>query len=53
MRKAALLYNPDSGGGRNPRHAELESVLALLRHAGIEAELLLTDSRAHAEEQVR
>jgi YegS/Rv2252/BmrU family lipid kinase len=53
MRKAALLYNPDSGGGRNPRHAELESVLALLRGANVEADLVLTDSRAHAEEQAR
>ena len=30
MRKAALLYNPDSGGSRVRRQAELESVLALL-----------------------
>ncbi|MGD0568162.1 MAG: diacylglycerol kinase family protein [Candidatus Sulfotelmatobacter sp.] len=53
MRKAALLYNPDSGGRRSQRRAELESVLALLRGANIEAELVLTSSRVHAEEQAR
>jgi YegS/Rv2252/BmrU family lipid kinase len=51
MRKAALLYNPDSGGSRNSRQSELESVLMLLRGAGVEADLILTHSRAHAEEQ--
>jgi len=53
MRKAALLYNPDSGGGRKRRHTELQSVLALLSAAGVEANLLLTDSRAQAEEKAR
>jgi YegS/Rv2252/BmrU family lipid kinase len=53
MRKAALLYNPDSGGSRVRRQTELESVLALLRGANVEAHLVLTDSRAHAEEQTR
>jgi len=53
MRKAALLYNPDSGGRRNQRQSELESVLALLRGAGVEAILTLTHSRAHAEEKAR
>jgi diacylglycerol kinase (ATP) len=53
MRKAALLYNPDSGGSRVRRQAELESVLALLRAANVEAQLVLTDSRAHAEEKAR
>lgn len=53
MRKAALLYNPDSGGSRKRRDAELESVLALLRRANVEAHLVLTDSRAHAEEKAR
>jgi diacylglycerol kinase family enzyme len=54
MRKAALLYNPDSGDSRaRRRQAELESVLALLRGASVEAELVLTHSRAHAEEQAR
>jgi diacylglycerol kinase family enzyme len=53
MRKAALLYNPDSGGSRTRRSAELESALALLRSANVEAYLVLTDSRAHAEEKAR
>lgn len=53
MRKAALLYNPDSGGSRARRQAELESVLALLRRASVEAQLVLTDSRAHAKEKAR
>jgi len=53
MRKAALLYNPDSGGSRVRRQTELESVLALLRSANVEAHLVLTDSRAHAEEEAR
>jgi diacylglycerol kinase (ATP) len=53
MRKAALLYNPDSGGSRVRRQTELKSVLALLRSANVEARLILTDSRAHAEERAR
>jgi diacylglycerol kinase (ATP) len=52
MRKAALLYNPDSGGNRK-RQAELESVLAVLRDAGVEADLILADSRGHAEQKAR
>jgi YegS/Rv2252/BmrU family lipid kinase len=52
MRKAALLYNPESGGSR-ARRQELESVLALLRGANVEAQLILTDSRAHAKEKAR
>ena len=53
MRTAALLYNPDSGGSRVQRQAELESVLEVLRGAGVEAHLILTDSRAHAVEKAR
>ncbi|MGO8793431.1 MAG: diacylglycerol/lipid kinase family protein [Candidatus Sulfotelmatobacter sp.] len=53
MRKAVLLYNPDSGGRGIKRKAELESVLALLRGANVEAELILTDSPAHAKDKVR
>jgi YegS/Rv2252/BmrU family lipid kinase len=53
MRKAALLYNPDSGGRGIKRKVELESVLALLRRADIEADLVLTDSPAHAKERAR
>jgi diacylglycerol kinase (ATP) len=54
MRKAALFYNPDSGGSHaRRRQAELESVLALLRKAGVEAQLILSDSRAHAVENAQ
>jgi diacylglycerol kinase (ATP) len=53
MRKAALLYNPDSGGSHPRRQKELEPVLSLLRSSGVEAELVLTDSPGHAEEQTR
>lgn len=53
MRKAALLYNPDSGGRRLQRQAELEPVLRLLRGANVKAELVLTHSATHAEEQAR
>ena len=53
MRKAALLYNPDSGGSHARRQGELGSALALLRSANVEAQLVLTDSRAHAEEKAR
>jgi diacylglycerol kinase (ATP) len=53
MRKAALLYNPDSGGSRARRQTELESALAILRGADVDAQLVLTDSRVHAEEKAR
>ena len=53
MRKAALLYNPDSGGSRKRRESELESVLGVLRAAGVESNLILTHSRTHAEEETR
>jgi len=52
MRKAALLFNPDSGGSRKLQ-SQLDSVLALLRDAGVDATLILAHSRAHAEEQTR
>jgi diacylglycerol kinase (ATP) len=52
MRKAALLYNPDSGGSAKRRH-QLESVLALLRGAGVATEIVLTQTRTHAVEQAR
>jgi diacylglycerol kinase (ATP) len=52
MRKAALLYNPDSGGSRR-RQRELEEALAVLRNAGVSAELLPTNSPVHAGEEAR
>ncbi|HTU40240.1 MAG TPA: diacylglycerol kinase family protein [Candidatus Aquilonibacter sp.] len=53
MRKVALLYNPDSGGRREKRKAQLESVLALLRAAAIEVELRLPHSPSEAQELTR
>ena len=53
MRKAALLYNPDSGGRPNRRQSELKSVVSLLRDAGVEADLMLNHSRRQAEEKAR
>jgi diacylglycerol kinase (ATP) len=53
MKKAALFYNPDSGGSRAGRQAELESVLELFRGENVEAELVLTHSSAEAQAQVR
>ena len=53
MRKAALLYNPESGGGHTRREAQLESALAILRGAGVEADLILTNSPEHAGEQAQ
>jgi len=52
MNRAALLYNPVSGGGRR-RNRELDAALALLRSGGVNAELVLTQSRADAAEQAR
>lgn len=52
MHKAALLYNPDSGGSKK-RQRELKSALAVLRSAGVEADLILAESRDHAGEATR
>lgn len=52
MRKAALLYNPDSGGS-NQRPRELESALAILRAGSVDADLVPTDSAGHAIEETR
>jgi len=52
MRKAALLYNPESGGSKQ-RRRELEAALTILRGGGVEAELFPTESIDHAEEQAR
>src|SRR5580693_2529968 len=52
MRKAALLYNPDSGGSKQ-RRRELESALAVLRGDGVEAELVPTESRDHGGDETR
>ena len=52
MRKAALLYNPDSGGSRQ-RRRELEAAVSILKSGSVEAELLPTESRDHAGEEAR
>jgi len=50
MRKAALLYNPDSGGSKQ-RQRELESAVDVLRSGGVEADLIPTQSPYHATEE--
>jgi YegS/Rv2252/BmrU family lipid kinase len=52
MRKAALLYNPESGGSKQ-RQWDLEAALSVLKHGGVEAELFATESREHAGERAR
>lgn len=52
MRKAALLYNPDSGGSRQ-RQRELQTALAILKGGGVEAALIPTQSPEHAGEEAR
>jgi YegS/Rv2252/BmrU family lipid kinase len=53
MRKAALLYNPASGGSGKRRQRELESALTLLRAGGVDADLVPTQSPANAKEETR
>jgi diacylglycerol kinase (ATP) len=52
MRKAALLYNPASGGSKQ-RQRDLDSALSILQEGGVEAELIPTDSPQHAGAQAR
>jgi diacylglycerol kinase (ATP) len=52
MRKAALLYNPGSGGSKQ-RRRELDAALSILRSGGVDAELFPTESIRHAGEQAR
>jgi diacylglycerol kinase family enzyme len=52
MRKAALLYNPDSGGSKQ-RQSDLESAVAVLRNGGVDAALVPTESSEHALEETR
>lgn len=52
MRKAALLYNPESGGSQQ-RQRELQSALDILKNEGVEAELHASNSRAEARELAR
>ena len=52
MRKAALLYNPESGGSKQ-RQRELQAALTILRDGGVDAEVFATESRDHAGEEAR
>jgi diacylglycerol kinase family enzyme len=52
MRKAALLYNPGSGGSKQ-RQSDLESALSVLRNGGVDAALVPTESPQHALEETR
>ena len=53
MRKAALLYNARSGGGRRQRDADLKRILKVLADAGVEATLVRTQSSVDAATQAR
>jgi YegS/Rv2252/BmrU family lipid kinase len=52
MRKAALLYNPDSGGSKR-RQRQLQSALTILKSGGVEAEIIPTNSPKHAGQEAR
>jgi diacylglycerol kinase (ATP) len=52
MRKAALLYNPDSGGSAK-RMKRLEAALAVLRAAGVDADLVASESKDRAGDLTR
>jgi diacylglycerol kinase (ATP) len=53
MRKAVLVYNPQSGHVRGRRPTEIESVQAELRAAGVDVSLVTTSSSQDATEQTR
>jgi diacylglycerol kinase (ATP) len=53
MKKAALLYNPDSGGSGVKQMKRVEAALSVLRSAGVDAELVASESRDRAGELTR
>jgi len=53
MRKAALLYNPLSGGLQNRREAVIAAVVRTLRDAGVDVATSQTRSASDAAEQAR
>ncbi|MGA9042776.1 MAG: diacylglycerol kinase family protein [Terriglobales bacterium] len=53
MRKVVLLYNPLSGGRRQHRQKEIQSVLSILQAAQIETSVLATSSAEDTREQSR
>jgi diacylglycerol kinase family enzyme len=52
MRRAVLFYNPHSGQGRDT-HAIVERAAAVLREAGVEANVVVTLSAAEAGQQAK
>src|SRR5947209_6023340 len=53
MRKAALFYNPLSGLRRGKRAAVVESVVGVLRAAGVEVSVADTQGPTHTGRQVQ
>jgi len=53
MRKAILLYNPQSGQRRKQRAAEVEGALRVFREAGVEASMAETRGAAETGAQAR
>jgi diacylglycerol kinase (ATP) len=53
MRKAALLFNARSGGGRKLRDSDLEQILKVFHDAGVETVLVRTQSSVDAAGQAR
>lgn len=53
MKKIRLIYNPASGGSRGRREHQVEAAVALLREAGVKAELMLPRSPEESREQAR
>lgn len=53
MRKALLLYNPNSGRRRGRRVADVNAALSVLRAAGVEATAAPTRAASDATEQTR
>jgi diacylglycerol kinase (ATP) len=53
MRKAVLLYNPESGRKRAQRAAHVEAAAAVLRAAGVDAQAVPTRSPGSAPQQAR
>jgi YegS/Rv2252/BmrU family lipid kinase len=52
MRKAALLYYPESGGSKR-RERDLRAAVEILRAGQVEAELVATTSKEHAAEKAK
>jgi diacylglycerol kinase (ATP) len=48
MRRAVLIYNPDSGGSGARRLKKLESALGILRRAGVDADMVPSELRDRA-----